>query len=331
MTKFNSRLKIQIVATIVVTIGIIWAVVFYELDRSEKGYLHEAEVKTQIQAQLFSEYSRSTIKRVNEILLDTRLQWNGDWKHFSKLIQHRQENIDDLAFQVTVIDKNGMMAFSNLAKPTVHTDLSQRAHFRVHRESPDADKLYISEPLLGKVSGKWSIQFTRPIQKNGKFDGVLVVSVSPDLFSQFAEKLRFGEDGLAAMLNKSGGYMARYPTNYSIQSSVPSNRPFLQDGAPISGNYLAMSAVDGIERINGYYMLPQFGLTYVIAESVPYVLKPYYSYRQMVLAVASGVSLLAIFLNLMLLRSLTTLEKVRRDLQFAKERAEASNLSKSLF
>jgi signal transduction histidine kinase/CheY-like chemotaxis protein len=331
MTKFNSRLKVQIVATIAVTIAIIWAVVLYELDRSEKGYLHEAEVKSLIQSQLFSEYSRSTIKRVNEILLDTRSQWTGDWKHFSTLIQRRQENIDDLAFQVTVIDENGIMAFSNLAKPTVHTDLSQRAHFRVHSESPDTDKLYISDPLLGKVSGKWSIQFTRPIQKKGKFNGVLVVSVSPDLFSQFAEKLRFGQDSLAAMLNKSGGYMARYPSNQSTQSAVPSNRPFLQDGAPNSGNYRAVSAVDGIERIYGYYRLPQFGMTFVVAESVPDVLKPYYSYRQLVLGVASAVSLLAIFLNLMLLRSLTTLDRVRRDLLVAKERAEASNISKSLF
>jgi len=203
--------------------------------------------------------------------------------------------------------------------------------FRVHSESPDTDKLYISDPLLGKVSGKWSIQFTRPIQNNGKFNGVLVVSVSPDLFSQFAEKLGFGQDGLAAMLNNSGGYMARYPSNRSKQSAVPGNRPFLQEGAPNFGNYRAISAVDGIERIYGYYRLPQFGLTFVIAESVTDVLEPYYSYRQLVVEVASAVSLLVIFLNFMLLRSLTTLERVRRDLQVAKERAEASSISKSLF
>ena len=327
MANFNSRLKVQIVATIVVTLGIVWAAVLYEIDRSEKGYLHEAEVKTLIQSQLFSEYSRATIKRVNEIILDTRSQWTGDWEQFATLIQRRQENIDDLAFQVAVIDKNGILVFTNLAKPPARTDLSQRAHFRVHSESPDTDELYISEPLLGKVSGKWSIQFTRPIQKNGKFNGVLVVSVSPDLFSQFAEKLQFGHDGLASMLNSSGKFMARYPANPSKQSAVPANRPYLRDGAPISGNFRGYSVVDGIERIYGYHRLPQFGLNFVIAESVPDVLKPYYSYRQLVLEVASAVSLLAIFLNLMLLRSLITLDKVRRDLQVAKERAETSNIA----
>jgi len=331
MTNFNSRLKLQIAATIIVTVGIIWAVVLYELDRSEKVYLHEAEVKTLIQSQLFSEYSRSTIKRINEILLDTRSQWTGDGQQFSAMIQRRQENIDDLAFQVSVLDKNGIVVFSNLAKHTVHTDLSQRVHFRVHSESTGTDKLYISEPLLGKISGKWSIQFSRPIQHNGNFNGVLVASVSPELFSQFAVKLGFGEHGLAAMLNKTGRYMARYPSNQSSRSAVPGNRPFLQEGGPVSGNYRAYSAVDGIEHICGYYKLPQFGLNFVIGESVSDVLKPYYAYRQLVLEMACVVSLLAIFLNLMLLRSLTTLDQVRRDLQVAKERAEASNIAKSLF
>jgi signal transduction histidine kinase/ActR/RegA family two-component response regulator len=331
MKKFNARLKVQTVLVVTVTVVLIWAVVLYELDRSEKGFLHEAEVKTLIQSQLFSEYSRSTIKRVNEIILDTRPQWTGDWKHFSALIQRRQENIDDLTFQVAVIDKDGILVFSNLAKPTVHTDLSQRAHFRVHKDSGDIDQLFISDPILGKVSGKWSIQFTRPILKNGKFNGVLVVSVSPDMFSQFAEKLHFGEGGIAAMLNKSGGFMARYPTNSSSQSAVPNDRPFLKEGSPIFGNYRAHAAVDRIERIYGYYKLPQFGLVFVLGESIKDVLKPYFSYRQLVLEVAIVVSLFAIFLNWMLLRSLTTLERVRGDLQVAKERAEASNIAKSLF
>ena len=331
MTKFNTSLRVQITVVLVITLGVIWAAVFYELDRSKKGYLHEAEVKTAIQSQLFSEYARSTIKRVNEIILDTRTQWDGDWKHFSALVKRRQENIDDLAFQVTVVDKDGIMAFSNLAKPTLHTDLSQRDHFRVHKESPNEDKLFISEPVLGKVSKKWSIQFTRPIQKHGQFDGVLVVSVDPDLFSQFAEKLHFNEGGLAAMLNKSGHFLARYPGNSSVKSRVVNHRPFLSDDAPISGNYSGNSAVDGIERIYGYYKLPQFNLSFVIGDSVEDELKPYYIYRRLALGVASVASLLAIFLSFMLLRSLTTLERVRRDLQVAKERAETSNIAKSQF
>ncbi len=332
MTTSNRLLQVQIAIVVFLALVLIWAVVFYELDRSKQGFLREAEVKTSIQSQLFSEFSRSTIKRVNELILDIRTQWTGDWKSFSTLIQRRQENIDDLTFQVTVIDKDGIMLFSNLAKPTVHTDLSQRMHFLVHKEAGNADHLYISQPLLGKVSGKWSIQFTRPILKNGKFNGVLVVSVSPDLFSKFAEKLGVGNDGTATMLRSTGDFMARYPTSsFTAQAGIPKDRPFLKDNSPTSGNFRALAAVDGVERVYGYYKLSQFGLVFVVGESINNILVPYYEYRSLVLEVASVVSLFAVLLFFMLLRSLTTLEKVRGDLHLAKDRAELSNIAKSQF
>lgn len=310
---------------------LIWTAVLYELNRSEKGYLREAEIKTSIQSQVFTEFSRSTIRRVNEVILDIRTQWTGDWKSFATLIQRRQGIIDDLTFQVTVIDSDGIMIFSNLAKPATRVDLSQRVHFRVHKQAGDADHLYISTPVLGKVSGKWSIQFTRPILKNGKFNGVLVVSVSPDLFSQFAEKLQLGKGGSATMVKTTGELMARYPITSFSQGAIPNDRLFLQDDSPTSGNYRSLSSVDQTERIYGYYKLPQFGLVYVVGESVNDILTPYYAYRSLVLEVASGVSAFAIIMFIVLLRSLTTLEKVRGDLELAKERAESSNIAKSQF
>ena len=45
---------------------------------------------------------------------------------FSELILRRQETIEDITFQVAVIDADGLMAFSNLARPNDRTDLSQR-------------------------------------------------------------------------------------------------------------------------------------------------------------------------------------------------------------
>jgi len=314
-----------------VALVLIWTAVVYELNRSEKGYLREAEIKTSIQSQVFTEFSRSTIRRVNEVILDIRSQWTGDWKSFATLIQRRQGIIDDLTFQVTVIDSDGIMIFSNLAKPATRVDLSQRAHFRVHKEAGDADHLYISTPVLGKVSGKWSIQFTRPILKNGKFNGVLVVSVSPDLFSQFAEKLQLGKGGSATMVKTTGELMARYPITSFAQGPIPNDRLFLKNDSPATGNYRSLSSVDQIERIYGYYKLPQFGLIYVVGESVNDILAPYYTYRRLVLEVASGVSTFALIMFIVLLRSLTTLEKVRGDLELAKERAETSNIAKSQF
>jgi len=299
---------------------LVWATAFYELNRSKQGELREAEVRTQTQAHVFSEFSLSTIKRINEILLDTRPQWNGDWKAFAKAVNRKQESTQDLLFQIVVIDPMGIMAFSNLAAPTTRIDLSEREHFRVHKESVDVDRLFISKPIKGKVSGKWSIQFTRPILLNTKFNGVLVASVSPDLFSQFAQKLGKESVSVITIVRDSGQIMARSPIVESSYGEVLKDRPFLGPNAPISGSYLQTSDVDGVDRVFGFYRLPEYGLNFVVGEAVTQVLKPYYTYRKVVYWVASIISIYITLVFLMLFRYILTLEETKKSLNKSQER-----------
>jgi hypothetical protein len=63
--------------------------------------------------------------------------------------------------------------------------------------------------LKGKISGKWSIQFTRPIFKDGQFNGVLVISVSPDMFTKFAEKIN--SNATITVARENGFVLARSP------------------------------------------------------------------------------------------------------------------------
>ena len=331
MKQTGSRLRLRIALIGLAILTLVWIVAIYEINRSKRDVLHEAELRTAAQSQVFAEYSESTIKRLNELTLDLRGYWTGDWRTFAELIQRRQEIIQDIAFQVAVIDRSGRLAFSNLARPDNRTDLSQREHFRVHQASPASDRLFISQALKGKVSGKWSIQFTRPIFRNGRFDGVLVVSVSPELFSGFATKLQIPEGAVIAVLRDSGEMMARYPVLESSYGQILTNRPYLEATAPVSGNDRRVATIDGIERLYGYYKLPAQQLIFVIGEPVSSVLAPYHAYRNNVIGVALFVSLFAAFLFFGLSQSLSALDRVRHELEGAWVKADAANLAKSKF
>ena len=149
MNRASVHLRTQIALVVLGSLAVVWSAAFYELQRSRDAYLHEAELRTSVQAHVFAEYSRSTLKRINEFILDFRSRWKGDWKSFAEEVKRRQENIDDLVFQVAVIDTQGILAYSNLAKPTDRTDLSQREHFRVHKDTGTLDRLFVSRPLKG--------------------------------------------------------------------------------------------------------------------------------------------------------------------------------------
>lgn len=331
MKTSNYRLRVKIFAIGVMALISIWATAWYELDRSEQSYLREAEVSTAVQSRVFGEYSESTIKRINELMLDLRAQWTGDWKAFAALIQQRAEFIEDLTFQVGVIDKDGLLAFSTLAKPGDKTDLSSREHFTVHRDAPGADRLFISRPLQGKVSGKWSIQFTRPILDDGRFAGVLVISVDPELFAQFAEKLHLPGGSIMTLVRDTGEIMARYPAVDSSYGQVLTNRPYLGADGPIAGNDRRVAAIDSVERLYGFYRQPRYGLAFVVGQAVDYTLAPYKSYRQLVIGISALLSVISVLFLLSLFRSLTTLDRMRHALESSREEAVAANLAKSRF
>ena len=112
----ESKLRLRLALTVLFCLCVVWLATYLELGRSRQAYIHEAEVKNTVNAHAFSENTRSTIRRINEVLIDLRPSWNDNWKQFAELIKARQEHIKDLTFQVSVIDKDGILAFSNLAK-----------------------------------------------------------------------------------------------------------------------------------------------------------------------------------------------------------------------
>ena len=84
--------------------------------------------------------------------------------------------------QVGIIDAQGILQLSNVPF-SGHIDLSDRVHFKTHL-TPGSDQLFISPPVLGRASGKWSVQLTRRISgKNGEFGGVVVASLDPTYFT----------------------------------------------------------------------------------------------------------------------------------------------------
>jgi diguanylate cyclase (GGDEF)-like protein len=108
-------------------------------------------------------------------------------------------NVQGDMVQIAVIDRDGAMITSTADQiPRSKIDLSDREHYKFHRQAT-SDSLHISRPVLGRASGKWSVQFTRGFSLNdGTFGGVIVVSLDPATFLSAYERLETTPDlGLA--------------------------------------------------------------------------------------------------------------------------------------
>lgn len=293
---------------------LIWSVIWYDLVRSREIILNEARVQLHGQARVFAQYASANVKRLNEALLDLRGDWHGDTAQFADLVRHRQDIIDDLSFQVAIIDKDGILQFSNLGRPTERTDLSGRAHFLAHQLAPDNDDLFISNPVKGKVSGKWSLQFTRPLLKDGRFNGVIVISVSPETFSDFARQFTSADSSTFVVLKNDGTLMARSPlTDFSTAPKVDMT-DYLAARRSGSDTIMRASTFDHAERMLGFHFLPDYQMVFVSSERMDVLLRPYLTGRDKRLALATVLSAGCLWLCYLLYRTARARQRISQRL-----------------
>ncbi|UCV09074.1 PAS domain S-box protein [Dechloromonas denitrificans] len=309
----------QIFLLLALCLAAIWISTAAELSRSKKSVLREAESSLLLQSQAFAEHSQSTIKRLDELLLDLRDSWHGDAAAFAELVRRRQGILADIAIQIGIIGPDGMLIFSNLQPITTPIDLSQREHFRVHRQAGESDRLFISKPLLGKVSGKWSIQFTRPILRQGKFAGVIVVSASPEVFSGFRGYLELSPEGIATVA-RDGAILARLPDGEPYYGKTLTGAAFDRPDAGGAGAFVKRAQTDGVERLYGYYKLPEYRMIFMLGERLETLFLPHVAHRNQVLITASLVSLMVLLLIGLVLRSLQARDTATQALWASEER-----------
>jgi len=284
---------------VVVCLAMIWGGAFHELERSQSSDLHEIARVTEFQAQASAESAASLIKRLNAALIDLRIHWAEGPAHFDMQVSRRRKHMEDVTFQIAVIDAQGWLVYSSLGLPAERMYLGEREHFRAHVDG--GDRLFISNPVKGKRSGKWSVQITRPLLSEEGFKGVMVISVSPDTLTAFRGKLEASTVVFA--VSDGGDIMARYPDGERVMGMKVQGAPYLATEALRSGSFAQVDPVDGVDRVYGFERLPEYGLSFVVGHPKDEVLAGYRDYRNRVLLVAIVLSALIMTLLFTLYRT----------------------------
>ncbi len=171
-----------------------------------------------------------------------------------------------VVLQVGVIDATGHLVYSNLGM-TEKVFLGDREHFQVHLD-PSRRALVVSRPVLGRVSRQWSIQFSRPMYRDDRFLGVLVMSVAPAYLQQVLADVVLQSDDSISIVRQSGEFLARNrDMERTLGKVLDNSRPFIGADAPVTGRYVATSEIDQVERIFSWQRLPDFPVTVVLGLS----------------------------------------------------------------
>ncbi len=185
------------------------------------------------------------------------------------LTRYLADTTADVGFftQIGVVDASGLITASSLPMETP-INIRDREHFAVHA-AKDTGQFFISKPVLGRVSQKWTIQCSRRLNHaNGAFAGVVVVSLDTEYFSRFYRDLKLGQRGSIALVGADKIVRARQSGFNSLTAQdVSRSELWLLADQQRAGSYRAASKIDSEPRLfhfralNAYPLLVNVGVS----------------------------------------------------------------------
>jgi diguanylate cyclase (GGDEF)-like protein/PAS domain S-box-containing protein len=190
----------------VMMIALVWIGVGFHL-KVEHGDAERAAIQNSANlARAFEEHLSRSLNEIDRSLKIIRSNYMLDpdgfnlrrWLSISQLF-------DDQTLQVAIISPDGYIKQSNINSPTsVGTDLRDREHFRRFIDATN-DDLFISKPVIGRTTGKWSVQLARRINNaDGSFGGVVDASLDPNYLSRLYGSVDVGNDGYIRIVGADG-------------------------------------------------------------------------------------------------------------------------------
>ena len=170
----------------------------------------------------------------------------------------------DLLLQLSYTDASGDLIETSVAGPATRANLADREHFTVHRQGT-VTGLFISRPVFGRASGKWSIQLSRRISApDGSFAGIMVASLDPFYFSHTFDDLDIGREGLIAIYGRDGILRARSALDEkTIGRDMSDTAPFRAAMTTPQGFVRSISPVDGVQRLLSFRSVAGYPLIVV--------------------------------------------------------------------
>jgi len=161
---------------------------------------------------------------------------------------------------MAILDAEGRVVVDT--QDSTGRSLADREYFQVLRERPQTG-FFVGRLVRirssGTDSGRWVLPAARPLlDAGGKFKGVIAAAIEPTYFEALWRRLDLGRGGSIALFHREGQMLVRSPHLPQSQGQDFSHVRLFRQQLPgaAQGVYVGHSALDGVERVTAYRVLP---------------------------------------------------------------------------
>lgn len=248
-----------LVAVITLLVGSLAAVA---LQQEKQRYRERASIATQNVARLLDQHINDVIDKIDIVLCEAALDYREhaetgppDARWLNAHLRQQQAALPEVA-ALRIADRDGNVRFGG-ELPADTVNVADREYFTRARQAPAAG-LVVAGPLFARISQQWVVVLSRPIvAADGSFAGIVYANLPVSHFERIFASVALGPHGAATIRMADLALVHRHPAVKNAVGSREVSRELRQhlESRPASGEYIAATALDGIERANAYRRL----------------------------------------------------------------------------
>jgi len=273
MTKWFQALAQTTTYLGVAVIAIIWGGIYLLASQEHDRAYQDAVRQGSNLARVLEQYIRRVIEESDGDLLALRQRYQENPQAFdiARWLGRPRSNTD-LTLQFGIANSDGYVIQSSHGPLSAPIYVGDRAHFKFHVEKT-TDQLYISDPVVGQISGKLVIEFTRRRNNpDGSFAGTVATSLDVLQLEKFFSSLDIGKGGIVSLIGLDGVVRARGGSSPDAQrfagisaTDSPLFRAIRQATEGSYWNTAASSAkFDGVRRLISYRVISDLPLIAIV-------------------------------------------------------------------
>ena len=330
---------LRLVAVALVAMLFVSGLAGFALLQSRRQYEAHAESTTQNLTRSFEAQIGAAVDKIDLIVMSVRDETEEqlaagaiDERALNTFIGRQFGRIPDLD-GLRVVNAKGENAYGIGIKPGApRTSVADRAYYLRLRDDPKAG-LVISEPVIGRVSKKWSLILARRINApDGSFAGVAYGTIAIEQLLKSFSSIDVGKLGSIGLRDEALTLVARYPEPEELAKIIgkKNSSPQLQEAIKTNttGTYRSTLSFDHVKRVYSYRKISGRPLYIIVGLAEQEYLAAWRSECLHVLALAVGFILVTLISCCLVYRSWARRLRVVQDL--ARNEARLLEINKHL-